>query len=320
MSEKTKPDKERPFNWAFLGSFIGAAVLLIAAWAFQPSTPTVLEISKDQTEQQCTQSRETNSSGTQGATGPIQEVYKWSCEPESDAQYKKNDANDQARSSTDADLLAQERVAYWTKIIAALTALGVGILGWTLYETRNVAAITRDIGRQQVRAYIGFDNISTILPVDRDPRGDALLNVNDMPIDERPDSPIPLVGDKVRGSFSYVNFGNSPAFVKREGLTVTIAPKGFAVEDIPNPVLLEESYVVPPGKDFVMFGVDKNPLTIDQRENLQIGKNVIVFKARVEYIDIFGASRYSNFCYFRNYRDDIGMDTMRAHRDGNDAD
>lgn len=154
MSEKPDLDRKITTQQVLVGSFIGVAILLVTALWFQPNSPTLLEVRKSQTKQKCTQSRQANGENAESVTGSTQGTYEWSCDPESETGYQQNDAKDKAQTSTDADLLAQERVAYWTRIIAALTALGIGILGWTLYETRAVAGITRNIGEAQVRAYL----------------------------------------------------------------------------------------------------------------------------------------------------------------------
>lgn len=53
-----------------------------------------------------------------------------------------------------SDLDAQRQMARWTAIIGILTGGGIVILGWTLWETRQVTIETRRIGEKQVQAYL----------------------------------------------------------------------------------------------------------------------------------------------------------------------
>lgn len=64
---------------------------------------------------------------------------------------------------TQADLLAQEKVAHWTRWIGVFTAVGLGALIWTLMLTRqaNLSAqesvrVTRTVGEQSTRAYVAI--------------------------------------------------------------------------------------------------------------------------------------------------------------------
>lgn len=62
------------------------------------------------------------------------------------------------------DLLAQERMAkaaewmnYASWVSAFLVLVGTGALIWTLFETRQVTRVTRDIGEKQVRSYLSIE-------------------------------------------------------------------------------------------------------------------------------------------------------------------
>lgn len=75
-------------------------------------------------------------------------------------------AYDSSLSVAEADLLAQERVAYWTFWISILTAVGLAALLWTLWLTReaNRAArdavdVTRTIGELQLRAHLSVETL-----------------------------------------------------------------------------------------------------------------------------------------------------------------
>ncbi|MEO9969727.1 MAG: hypothetical protein ABJG15_07870 [Hyphomonadaceae bacterium] len=156
-------------------SIIGALLVVLAlvglAIWMQPDAPTILEKHENQATQKCTQTRHASSDPKADTAGSVSGIYEWTCDPEDSPQYQENKNKDASHTSTDADLLAQERVAYWTRIIAALTALGIGILGWTLYETRSVGTITRDIGEAQVRAYIHVQKISVAVDIEKNTGG-----------------------------------------------------------------------------------------------------------------------------------------------------
>lgn len=64
------------------------------------------------------------------------------------------------------DLKAQQDMAAWafgmlivTIWIAVITFIGVVFVAWTLFATRRMAADTRDIGRDQSRAYAEVDEV-----------------------------------------------------------------------------------------------------------------------------------------------------------------
>ena len=136
-------------------TWVVASILgLIVAYAWEPDGPSVLETQSDQIDRKCTQYRESESERTQSGTRLVDELYKWSCEPEQQTEYEQNHADSPPRSSTDADLLAQERVAYWTFWIGIFTGFGLVALVGTLIETRNISDITRDVGQNQLRAYL----------------------------------------------------------------------------------------------------------------------------------------------------------------------
>lgn len=67
-----------------------------------------------------------------------------------------NDSADQSALPPveERDLCAQTRVAWWTRLIAFWTAVGAGLLFWTLWETRRDIAETRKIGEAQTRGYV----------------------------------------------------------------------------------------------------------------------------------------------------------------------
>ncbi|KCZ53669.1 hypothetical protein HY29_16485 [Hyphomonas beringensis] len=129
-------------------------ILFVFVWAFQPSAPSVLEIPHSQEEQQCTQYRTTASEDSQAEPGAVNEVYQWRCEPELGPNFKRNNSKDKARTATDADLLAQERVAYWTAWIGGFTAFGLVALVLTFIETRRMTEATKEVALLENRAWL----------------------------------------------------------------------------------------------------------------------------------------------------------------------
>ena len=69
----------------------------------------------------------------------------------------------------ESDLLAQEKMAYWTRVIGFFTAAGLAILYVTFGATRDAVIETRKIGEAQTRGYlvlqpkwVSFDRNDTI--------------------------------------------------------------------------------------------------------------------------------------------------------------
>lgn len=150
------------------------AALCFVAWFNTPKAPSILEVPQGQNEQNCTQYRTSSGNASQSETGSTDEAYYWRCELQDPQNYTKNTTGDPPRTLADADLLAQEQVAYWTAWIGFFTVVGLIALILTLVETRKMTATTSEIGKQQNAAYLAFkytglrfDNISRTI------RGDA---------------------------------------------------------------------------------------------------------------------------------------------------
>jgi len=117
---------------------VGVVILTFIAYWFQPRSPSILEVPQDQSQQNCTQYRDAESAPPQDSGTSINEVYRWSCEPLEKTGYEENREKKKAQTSTDADLLAQERVAYWTGWLGIFASFGFVGLIWTLFETRKM--------------------------------------------------------------------------------------------------------------------------------------------------------------------------------------
>jgi len=135
--------------------FIGGITLGIIsfAWWQSPTVPSTEECptSNTHTEKQYRVSRDPDgqyflSIKEDQSTGECDEI----------ADKEANQAN--SLTVVEADLLAQERMAYWTFSIGVFTAIGLGLLYSTFYETRRAVEETRDIGEAQTRAWVGVIN------------------------------------------------------------------------------------------------------------------------------------------------------------------
>ncbi|MEQ8300223.1 MAG: hypothetical protein RH945_06735 [Hyphomonas sp.] len=74
------------------------------------------------------------------------------------ADYPKND-DAETLNATEADLLAQERVAHWTLWIGVFTAAGLIALIFAFDETRAATNATREIGENQTKAYVNVSEV-----------------------------------------------------------------------------------------------------------------------------------------------------------------
>jgi len=80
------------------------------------------------------------------------------------------DQNEHPKYYEHQDLKAQELMAEATKWIVVLTgmslilgALGAAAIFWTLYETRKLSKVTRDIGEAQIMAYVSISGVEVSL-------------------------------------------------------------------------------------------------------------------------------------------------------------
>lgn len=110
------------------------ATLLLVAWFFQPRAPSACEQKSEYAETNYTYGIQKNPDGWP----QIVVEAKAKAEP-CDKRKEPNPQplNEPNLTISESDLLAQERMAYWTVWIGIFTALGLGALVCTLWETRR---------------------------------------------------------------------------------------------------------------------------------------------------------------------------------------
>lgn len=215
------------------GLYLALIILPIVALIFSPQAPTVLEEPQTQAIQSCTQTRQSESDG-EPEFGFTEDVYQWRCEPEQSAEYRQNDAKEKPRTSADADLLAQERVAHWTLWIGIYTAIGLMAIVATFEVTREQAIATRQIGVVQSRAYVDIANASVqVFQAGQPFIGDIEIhNTGQTPANQLQVShttyvtefpiPIPIVPLGEMGGYSSATLGANRTFVIRPSSSPTI--------------------------------------------------------------------------------------------------
>ena len=142
-------------------AFLAAATLV--AWAFltQPNEPSALE-SDSEAEQTCPS--EQYKIGAGSGDGPSLTIsrYSPSCEEKAEAEDDAKSTKNRSLTTAEADLLAQERMAHWTKWIGIFTSAGLAVLFVTFDATRAAVIETRKIGIAQVRPYLALQAARTI--------------------------------------------------------------------------------------------------------------------------------------------------------------
>ena len=125
--------------------------LLGLAYCTQPSG---LRITERNAEESCTQKayRIENDADGQPFLSVVTEPKPCGQENAA-AEYSENGLYP-PRDSTEADLLAQKKMAHWTAWIGGFTAVGLAVLYITFYATRQAVSETRKIGEAQSRAYL----------------------------------------------------------------------------------------------------------------------------------------------------------------------
>lgn len=131
------------------------------------------------------------------------------------------------------DLLAQERMAYWTFWIACLTAFGLGAIFWTLWDTQQTLEATRSLN--DITDKISALELSSYVSVEK-----------------------PRITFTERGNvivrFEISNRGQIPAEILRYRVQRAFLPHGGHIKDMPNGreqslsrVAMETSMVIPGG-------------------------------------------------------------------------
>ncbi|WP_375202077.1 hypothetical protein [Hyphococcus sp.] len=151
-----------PFALAF-----GLAAALVAiAWLCEPTEPSAREENSASENDDAGKRYTVGSSADGGFTFSIERNASEEERTETGAE-NADESGDSASSTTEADLLAQETMAYWTRWIGIFTALGLAALMMTLWATQqaNAAAwaavdVTRKTGEAQARGYITLKPLS----------------------------------------------------------------------------------------------------------------------------------------------------------------
>ncbi|MEE9329209.1 MAG: hypothetical protein V3V30_03660 [Parvularculaceae bacterium] len=125
-------------------------LLVVAAWLSQPKSPSVSE-PKNQSEnhrEKITYDIKNNSDGG----------FDFTIERAAENPKKLNPTGNthQFPRSTDADLLAQERMAHWTLWIGIFTAFGLGTIIYTLHEAHLTAEHAADILELEKKPFLGL--------------------------------------------------------------------------------------------------------------------------------------------------------------------
>lgn len=145
------------YKIAMFGGAIILLLLVTIAFFSRPSHPSTLELNTNSDAHSADHSNEEHSENFISIcldAGLVEQVCEAVWQPSREPTQEDTDNNDPtALSVSEADLLAQERVAHWTLWGVVFGASGIGILVLTLAETRAVTIATRDIGQKQVRAY-----------------------------------------------------------------------------------------------------------------------------------------------------------------------
>ncbi|NHK26676.1 hypothetical protein FF098_001985 [Parvularcula flava] len=146
--DRRKQDRNSLAFWTL--ALIGLAVILAIAVHFQPPSESVSGLD--------TPSHQKTSYATAYASQYAQQEAA-AATNEAEAQQIKSTTNPKAYgvkplTLAERDLLAQERMAYWTIWIAGFTGFGLVLLFLTLSETRDLTRITQDIGEAQTEAYL----------------------------------------------------------------------------------------------------------------------------------------------------------------------
>lgn len=190
-------DRKPPHNlviWVFV-------IIIASAYLSRPTTPSARENNASD-EDRCPYTEyEVRSDGDGGFSFAIERDDE-ACAEYGQTTPKAEERNPKVLTLSEADLLAQERMAHWTLWIGILTGTGLIVLYITFVATRDAVEETRNIGEAQTRAYLA--GLSAEYAVtDRDP----------LAID-----------------LTIKNFGNSPAGIwpvsSRYVITLLYIPKG----------------------------------------------------------------------------------------------
>ncbi|WP_428409155.1 hypothetical protein [Hyphococcus sp.] len=134
----------------YLTAFLIVGGLLTLAWCLQPETLTTEYYS----EETCPYKTYHVGNGPDGGIEFRIERDAESCKGYDKPAENAETTDKPPETLAEADLLAQQQMAHWTRWIGGFTALGLFVLYVTFSETRKAVVETREIGQAQSRAYL----------------------------------------------------------------------------------------------------------------------------------------------------------------------
>lgn len=311
----TKPGKILGFitvamfkrSWSILlvATFLFAS--LFSIWWFAPKTPSVLEAKHDNQNHECIERQEDTYINwlvgirhSSTCRGQKFEKIKSSEGAAQSAKKSTDNLKKHTLTTTDADLLAQERVAYWTTWIGLFTAAGLGALIWTLILTRqaNMSAqeavrVTRTAGEQSTRAYVTVEKV-------------FVTRIND---------PILDTSFQVTAGFEALNSGQTPAF----DLEILTMFRWMTETEIRNEKVEKtptSKGVLGPGSTRSIMQVMNTYATVSEMESYKSSGKTLWIKGRLQYRDIHGQYWQHHFCWFFRDPSRIGESVDGDNPDG----
>ena len=281
-------------------TILGIVVLLgcLAFW-FAPKTPSVLNGGSGGEKAECSETEQDvyinwwfgirhSKSCRSVDVLPLQSPDE-STGVEDENKEHQNTLQDRPLTLAEADLLAQERMAYWTTWLAFLTALGLGALIWTLRLTRQTVDVTREIGDKQTRAYIDVWSAKMISP--------------------NSETDITWHSDRgIKAKILIKNFGMTPArnvkIIRSEKTIGKLLLDTF--DTTPLDRQIPTAFTLAPNAS-IAINVD-NILREEEWNEIGLENAYIMMLGHIEYEDVFNVSHFTDFCL---RLENFGTDRMR---------
>jgi hypothetical protein len=185
------------------------------------------------------------------------------------------------RAAESTQINRRQLVANW--IIAGLSLLAVGVSWWTFHRTRQIT-------RQQLRAYIGTTKTQYFAPATMGADGEIRA--------------------------AALNSGQTPAFKVKSwsGTHLREYPLAGDLPPHPDPEFGTTDTMLPPNAEFYLRGT-----VHAAKRKLLDGTNAIYFFGRIEYEDIFGHQHFTNyrFLWRGEATDGVGLKRDKRGNDGN---
>lgn len=184
----------------YVGAVLGAIGLLFGAAYYEPKTLERTELSDEESCPYKTYHVSSNSDG--GFEFRIERDTK-ACKEYAATEEAKNGTY-RPRNTEEADLLAQKKMAHWTRWIGVFTALGLAVLYATFDATRRAVIETRKIGQAQTGCYPAITKITL--------RIGSGQNVTHVFSDESPEYIDFTAGLFPELRWTVENYGQTPAY------------------------------------------------------------------------------------------------------------